>query len=369
MKYQCGLFLFFFMSLECCGVEKEIKEDSRTTACTSNHKVQELCQQVDLTVDLRLDPAKGETLWSEGEVAMIIPSYEKPFDVPGDLEITLSPLARSQDCWIIYHGLECFCAEKIGNRPHEKILGHPFSQDCIVLMYQESVFLRLDSLLIEFGLQATLSYLARIESSAIDNGAKRAYVYAPKDSVLLDTSKSSTIPYESTQLSLALLDRGYQMTGEFQELRFASQRRQYFKQFVKPSEATPSSGDFSWVVKTDDVSQSFRDKFAIFVRKKGRIVGGLFGRLTLNVATPHSFIDFFWIDQKFKGKGIGTKVLDYAINYSKENGAQMVELETAQYQAPGFYEKNGFVKIKITSKCIQSLDGKLNDFYLYRKTI
>jgi len=50
--------------------------------------------------------------------------------------------------------------------------------------------------------------------------------------------------------------------------------------------------------------------------------------------------------QKFRRKGIGTKLLNEAINFSKSKGIKRIRAEIPVQSASKFYEKNGFKLIK-----------------------
>jgi GNAT superfamily N-acetyltransferase len=56
-------------------------------------------------------------------------------------------------------------------------------------------------------------------------------------------------------------------------------------------------------------------------------------------------IESVHIDSSFRGKGYGTKMMEYAIQIAKENGAKIVQLTTNKQRvdAKRFYEKLGFI--------------------------
>jgi ribosomal protein S18 acetylase RimI-like enzyme len=53
-----------------------------------------------------------------------------------------------------------------------------------------------------------------------------------------------------------------------------------------------------------------------------------------------------YVEQDFRESGIGTALLETAINFARQNGAKFVELSTAvdNYTAQNLYEKTGFVR-------------------------
>ena len=68
----------------------------------------------------------------------------------------------------------------------------------------------------------------------------------------------------------------------------------------------------------------------------------------------HIFVDFFYLKDELRGKGIGKELFSVLISYAKENGAEKIDLTTNTFQAPGFYQKIGF---SITGKEKQPFPG------------
>lgn len=66
----------------------------------------------------------------------------------------------------------------------------------------------------------------------------------------------------------------------------------------------------------------------------------------LHRAKKQSFIEDLVIAEKFRSKGIGTSLLEDAINYAINNDCEVVELTSYldNERAHKFYETNGFLK-------------------------
>ena len=62
-------------------------------------------------------------------------------------------------------------------------------------------------------------------------------------------------------------------------------------------------------------------------------------------------IKILWVDENFRNNGLATKLLNYVETTAKEKGATISMLDTFDFQAPGFYLKNGYDQI-----------GEINDF-------
>lgn len=86
---------------------------------------------------------------------------------------------------------------------------------------------------------------------------------------------------------------------------------------------------------TDD-----RRLLAVLVRdlQTNRVVGGLTGRTSLGLL----FVDLFHLPAELRGSGLGSEVLRRAEAEGWRRGCRTAVLYTISFQAPGFYEKNGW---------------------------
>jgi ribosomal protein S18 acetylase RimI-like enzyme len=77
---------------------------------------------------------------------------------------------------------------------------------------------------------------------------------------------------------------------------------------------------------------------SVTLRDKRDIVGGVIGDTHLGWL----FVQFVWIDDKYRGKGFGERLIEAAEKEARKRGAKNVYLDTFSFQAPGFYEKLGY---------------------------
>jgi len=68
-------------------------------------------------------------------------------------------------------------------------------------------------------------------------------------------------------------------------------------------------------------------------------LGGIVGRTSLGLA----FLDLFHLPASLRGSGLGTKILKAFEDEARERGCRSAVLYTISFQAPGFYEKNGWI--------------------------
>jgi GNAT superfamily N-acetyltransferase len=55
------------------------------------------------------------------------------------------------------------------------------------------------------------------------------------------------------------------------------------------------------------------------------------------------FVRILWVAQALRGQGHGRRLLEMAERRAAERGCRHVFIDTFSFQAPGFYEKRGYV--------------------------
>jgi RimJ/RimL family protein N-acetyltransferase len=93
----------------------------------------------------------------------------------------------------------------------------------------------------------------------------------------------------------------------------------------------------------------YRDSVIIAITKEGKIVGLLTHFVGLNHV---DWLDWILVDQRFRKKGLGKAMLNYAIQNAKRNGCHKIWCDTDpnNKQAIKFFKRMGFRKIGIARK-------------------
>jgi GNAT superfamily N-acetyltransferase len=83
-------------------------------------------------------------------------------------------------------------------------------------------------------------------------------------------------------------------------------------------------------------------RFAFAVRDDD---GGLLGGLTAEKFWNALYVHQLWVDEKHRTHGFGSGLLKAAEDVAREHDCDVVYLSTFAFQAPAFYEKQGYAMI------------------------
>lgn len=95
--------------------------------------------------------------------------------------------------------------------------------------------------------------------------------------------------------------------------------REYNQTFVQPTLPAEKLGTF---IKSD----------------MGEVLGGCYGVINWDWL----YIDWLWCHESIRGQGFGTQLIRAMEHYALAKGIHHVKLETADFQALGFYQKLGY---------------------------
>lgn len=94
-------------------------------------------------------------------------------------------------------------------------------------------------------------------------------------------------------------------------------------------------------------SDDYRPLVAFLRDVDGAIRGGLVG----DTAYGWLHVDVIWMEEDIRGQGWGSRLLAGAEGEAVARGCRRAYLDTATFQAPGFYEKHGYREV-----------GRITDF-------
>ncbi|MGV8890319.1 MAG: GNAT family N-acetyltransferase [Pseudomonas sp.] len=83
-----------------------------------------------------------------------------------------------------------------------------------------------------------------------------------------------------------------------------------------------------------------RQSLAVTVRdpETHQVLGGITGRTSLGLL----FLDLFYLPESLRGSGLGSRLLKAYEDEGRRRGCRSAVLYTLSFQAPEFYEKNGW---------------------------
>jgi len=73
--------------------------------------------------------------------------------------------------------------------------------------------------------------------------------------------------------------------------------------------------------------------------KQGDVIAGILGGIGYWNGLE---ISILWVDDNYRGKGLGKQLLKHAEQFAANKGAVISILDTFDFQAEGFYLKNGY---------------------------
>ncbi len=110
-----------------------------------------------------------------------------------------------------------------------------------------------------------------------------------------------------------------------------------------PNEADNAMVKEGLVSFNESITGEPRDKeFSIFLKNDS---DKIFGGLRAFFDTESIYIETFWVDEKLRNQGWGTKLLYAAEQEAIKNGCVFSLLDTWSFQAEEFYLKNGYEQI------------------------
>lgn len=82
--------------------------------------------------------------------------------------------------------------------------------------------------------------------------------------------------------------------------------------------------------------------------EKGEIIAGIISRM---YCWNCIYVDTLWVSEKYRGKGIGEKLLKEVEKEASINKVYLIHLDTFDFQAKDFYERYGYEVFGVLNDC------------------
>lgn len=124
------------------------------------------------------------------------------------------------------------------------------------------------------------------------------------------------------------------------KLKDSIKMKDYFEFVDQLDEATTKKMQEGFVIyeKSHGVDVNYKP-FAIVLKSAQNEVIGVLNAYT---AFAEIYIDDMWVDQAYRGKGYGRKLIEKLEEHFKDKGYNNINLMTSAFQVPDFYKKCGF---------------------------
>ena len=141
-------------------------------------------------------------------------------------------------------------------------------------------------------------------------------------------------------------------------LEIKSNKNEEFDKIIRTNLRKFNKSKCQWMKDNlDDIPEDDYYNFAVY--DDGKLVGGATGIIEFD----WYFLEELWIDEKYRNKHIGSKLMKTVENYYENKGFENINLTTYGFQAPEFYKKCGF-EIEFVRK--NKENPKLNKYYLVK---
>ncbi len=111
-----------------------------------------------------------------------------------------------------------------------------------------------------------------------------------------------------------------------------------FYQIIRTNLHTYNRSKCEWIRKNTEEKPSKPNYHNFGIYDCEKLIGGVVGIIQFG----WYFLEEFWIDEKYRGQGIGTELIKNIEKCAIDNNAIGVRLNTWSFQAKGFYEKMGY---------------------------
>jgi len=107
--------------------------------------------------------------------------------------------------------------------------------------------------------------------------------------------------------------------------------------------------------------------FAVYIRDAdNKVCGGVVGQFVPHAFEPHAYINILFVDESLRGMGYGAKIMNFAEEYIKNSGYNMILLGTSS--AYEFHINTGYGASRVFQDLLLGLDDKpITSYTMYKR--
>lgn len=290
------------------------------------------------------------------------------------LSLSISQPPSHEDCKFIAKKLHDYNMSQVGEIV-DTFITCPFLKSPIACINQNSLLLNSDALTALLS-RENLSHeelqqlLLLLQKACADKGIRRLFSSCQHSSMLNEIFRDAGFTLQSSCLSFS--DNNHTKTyykdlssEDFQVIDTPHISLTFTKQKLI------SESDESEIYKKN-VSKA-KKPFGLFISDgdQEEIKGGCIGyiRKNENALYPYAFIEILWIDDSLRGQGMGKVLLSATEDFLQKNDVKFIQLDTHDFQAPGFYERMGYELTKMYPDLFTTLSGTNSSIFMCTKAL
>ena len=130
-------------------------------------------------------------------------------------------------------------------------------------------------------------------------------------------------------------------------LEIRSNSDEVFDKLISTNLHTFNRSKCEWLRENTDIKPAKAKYYNFGVYEDDKLIGGAVGVIRFG----WYFLEELWLDEKYRGKNIGTRLMEKIEECARANNALGVRTETWDFQARGFYEKLGYMVYATFEDC------------------
>ena len=144
-----------------------------------------------------------------------------------------------------------------------------------------------------------------------------------------------------------------------EEIKIVKEENKKANRFIKHNLHKYNVNHCDYIMRNSTKFHNNKIEGNFTIYDNGKIVGGVLGYIKYG----WYYLDEFYIDEGYRNKNIGSKMIKIVEKFAKENKALGVRVDSWSFQAPLFYQKLGYKVCNIFEDCPPGT----KTYYMYKR--